>query len=135
VHDKIPDPLCPNEWLREDQWLLLKPVLYRVLNTQGPSNRQSDREFLTALAYLIKTNSTWRNLPPEMGDWHNVYMRFRRWEKTRVWAQLYRGLDENAIEQLRDIVGYAPSTDIINEECNYKSIRERLHEAIKMEVW
>ena len=32
--------------------------------------------------------SPWRDLPPSLGNWHNVYTRFSRWGKTGVWQRV-----------------------------------------------
>ena len=98
------DTINPDDWLSDAQWDVLRPVLLRIRNTQGPHERQSDREFLTAVAYLVKTGSPWRALPPQLGDWHAVYVRFRRWENARVWAYLKRDLDDRAIREISSIL-------------------------------
>jgi len=32
----------------------------------------SDRDFLEAVLYLVRSGSRWRDLPPELGYWHAV---------------------------------------------------------------
>ena len=53
---------------------------------------QCEREFLEAVLHLQRTGSPWRDLLPELGYWHAVSMRFRRWEARGVWARLWKNL-------------------------------------------
>ena len=59
----------------------------------------SDREFLEAMLHLNRTGSPWRDLPPELGYWHAVYMRFRRWEARGVWQRLWKNLQAERFAQ------------------------------------
>src|SRR5258708_19708277 len=58
----------------------------------GAPPAMTDREFLEAILYLNRTGCPWRDLPAELGYWHAVYMRFRRWGQRgvsrRLWQQL-----------------------------------------------
>jgi transposase len=109
--------------------------LRKIRNTQGPRERQSDRDFLTAVAYLIQNDIPWRNLPPELGDWHAVYMRFRRWEKARIWACLHRELDDRALSVIAPAFTSPASGEQGFAHASYMRISERLRRALKMPVW
>src|SRR5260370_13457546 len=58
----------------------------------GAPAELSDREFLEAVLHLNRTGCPWRDLPAELGYWHAVYMRFRRWEQRGVWRRLWQQL-------------------------------------------
>ena len=64
----------------------------------------TDREFLEALLYLNRTGSPWRDLPAELGYWHAVYMRFRRWEERGVWQRLWKNLQAEPFAQARELL-------------------------------
>ena len=124
--------------INDAQWAVLKPILFRVRNTQGPSKRQCDREFLNAVIWLIKTNSAWRDLPPEFGDWHAVYVRFRRWEESRTWAQIRKELDDRALKMLNDLLKNEKETNESEDENHkrkYMNVKSRLINAMNMPVW
>jgi transposase len=123
------------KWLSDSQWEILKPILFRIRNYQGPSKRQDDREFLNAVAYLIATNSKWRDLPTELGNWHSVYMRFRRWEDTRIWASIRIEIDDRNARKFADLLHCEDNREKCNIWRNYKNVRERLISSIEMEVW
>jgi transposase len=67
----------------------------------GKPSPQSDREFLEALIWEARTGSPWRDMPTEFGHWHNVYMRFRRWEQAGVWQRFWAGLQQEALEEAK----------------------------------
>ena len=64
----------------------------------------SDREFLEAMLHLNRTGSPWRDLPPELGYWHAVYMRFRRWEARGVWQRLWKTLHAEPFAKARGLL-------------------------------
>jgi putative transposase len=41
-----------------------------------------------AVLWVARTGSPWRDLPPELGNWHNVFTRFSRWGKSGVWQRV-----------------------------------------------
>ena len=61
----------------------------------------SDRAFLEALLYLCRTGVPWRDLPPALGVWSAIYMRFRRWEKSGLWERLWKTLQGAEFEDAR----------------------------------
>lgn len=70
----------------------------------GAPAGMTDREFLEALLHLNRTGSPWRDLPAELGYWHAVYMRFRRWEARGVWRRLWKNLQTERFAQARGLL-------------------------------
>jgi transposase len=128
--------LDSQNWLSEKQWMQLRPVLFRIRNTQGPSKRQSDRDFLTAIVYLIHTGQSWRKLPPELGDWMTVYVRFRRWEKSLTWAYLWRELDLFSLYEIKTLFidDAAEEKQTCTCQCGPMSVKTRLLKAVQMPI-
>jgi transposase len=69
----------------------------------GAPPAKSEREFIEAVLYLNRTGCPWRDLPSELGYWHAIYMRFRRWEKRGVWQRLWKNLQSEPFAQARAI--------------------------------
>lgn len=125
----------PADYLSDSTWAALKPLLFKIRNTQGPSKRQADRDFISAVAYLSRTGKPWRDLPPAFGNWHTVYMRFRRWEQARVWAELWIEMDDRAHDLFeRTFFHDSHDNHLECEKCK-GGIRTRLRRAIEMSVF
>jgi hypothetical protein len=62
-------------------------------------------------------------------------MRFRRWEKARIWADLHRELDDRALRMLDPAFARADDGESSRNNHGYLRISERLRKALKMPVW
>ena len=79
---------------------MLEKHLEEIRDGRGTKPEQSVREFLEAVLYLIRTGEPWRDLPPQLGSWHSVYCRFRRWEKAGYWLQLWQELSRPEVQKV-----------------------------------
>jgi transposase len=70
----------------------------------GAPGEMTDREFLEAVLHLLRTGCPWRDLPPALGYWHAVYMRFRRWEARGVWPRLWKNLQAEPFAGARGVL-------------------------------
>ena len=64
----------------------------------------SDRGFLEAVLYLNRGGCPWRDLPPQLGCWHAVYMCFRRWQERGVWKRFWQELQSEAFAGARELL-------------------------------
>jgi len=62
--------------LTEQEWQRIAVLLHRGA---GRPPQISDRDFLNAVLWKVKTGVPWRDLPLRFGSWKTVYSRFRRW--------------------------------------------------------
>jgi transposase len=86
-------------------WELLEPALQQAKHSAaGAPAELSDRAFLEAVLYLNRAGCPWRDLPVELGYWHAVYMRFRRWEQRGVWQRLWQQLQGPAFASARELL-------------------------------
>ncbi|MFE0488249.1 transposase [Streptomyces griseoaurantiacus] len=76
--------------LTDQEWELLAPLIPRA-STGRP--RVEDRRVINGMAYKIRTEISWRDLPERYGPWKTVYTRFRRYA-------LY-GIFTRALQQVR----------------------------------
>jgi putative transposase len=77
--------------LREDQWERIEDLLPGKPTDVGVTARDN-RLFVEAVLWILRTGSPWRDLPPELGNWHNTYTRFSRWGRTGVWQRVSEAL-------------------------------------------
>jgi putative transposase len=73
--------------LRNDQWERIEHLLPGKTTDPGVSAKDN-RLFLEAVLWIARTGSPWRDLPPQLGDWHNTYTRFSRWGRKGIWQRL-----------------------------------------------
>jgi transposase len=90
--------------ISDAMWKKMEPAVTAAKHSPaGAPPETSDREFLEALLFLNRTGSPWRDLPAELGYWHAVYMRFRRWEERGVWQRLWKNLQAEPFAQAREL--------------------------------
>src|SRR5476651_2899874 len=99
-------PKHPVRKLISDQvWKELEAAVQAARHSSaGAPPSMTDREFLEALLHLNRTGSPWRDLPTELGYWHAVYMRFRRWEARGVWQRLWKNLQAEPFAKARGVL-------------------------------
>ena len=91
--------------ISDSVWKQLEVAVSAAKHSQaGTPAEMTDREFLEAVLHLQRTGSPWRDLPPELGYWHAVYMRFRRWEARGVWQRLWQNLQAEHFAQARALL-------------------------------
>jgi putative transposase len=74
--------------LNDGQWAKLEPLLAGKLTDRG-ATAKNNRLFLEAVLWIMRTGAPWRDLPPELGNWHTTFTRFSRWSKTGVWDRVF----------------------------------------------
>lgn len=73
--------------LTDIMWEELSPLLPGQVGSRGTTARDT-RGFVEAVRWLGRTGVAWRDLPPHLGHWHRVYVRFTRWRDTGVWERV-----------------------------------------------
>jgi putative transposase len=73
--------------LRDDQWERIEDLLPGKASDRGVT-ATDNRLFVEAVLWILRTGSPWRDLPLELGSWHNTYTRFSRWGDTGVWQRV-----------------------------------------------
>ena len=81
--------------LRNDQWERIEHLLPGKASDRGVTAKDN-RLFVEAVLWIARTGSPWRDLPPQLGNWHNVYTRFSRWGKSGVWQQVIEAVRTDA---------------------------------------
>ena len=91
--------------ISDEVWKELEAAVKAAKHSRaGAPGAMTDREFLEALLHHNRTGSPWRDLPPELGYWHAVYMRFRRWETRGVWQRLWKNLQAEPFAKARGLL-------------------------------
>lgn len=96
------EPIEVRKLISDRLWQRLEPAVTAAKHSAaGAPPDLSEREFAGAVLYLNRTGCPWRDLPAALGDWHAVYMRFRRWEERGVWQRLWKNLQTPSFAQAR----------------------------------
>jgi transposase len=86
--------LTDNQWERLRRWL---PEPHRL----GRPITRSRRVLVNGIAWRVRTGSPWRDLPPAYGPWATVYWLFCAWQRSGVWALVWRSLQALARAEQR----------------------------------
>jgi len=57
--------------ITDELWESLEPLVKQAKHPAGAPPAQGDREFIEAVLFVARTGSPWRDLPPQLGHWHN----------------------------------------------------------------
>jgi len=60
----------------------------------------SHRDFINALLYVAENGCKWRRLPKDLGYWHAIYMRMRRWAEKGILDRIFQELQEELLVEL-----------------------------------
>jgi hypothetical protein len=91
----VPTPPRVQATLTEDEWLRVLPLLPPEKPARGRT-AHPHRPLVTAMVWVERTGASWRQVPPEVGPWHRVYNRYRRWRATGLWARITAALAPSA---------------------------------------
>jgi transposase len=80
--------------LRNDQWERIEHLLPGRASDPG-TTAKDNRLFLEAVLWVARTGAPWRDLPAQLGNWHNTYTRFSRWGKKGVWQRLIKAVSDD----------------------------------------
>ena len=77
--------------LTDERWEQLRPLL----PPQKPQTGRPaiDHRFIVeGMLWVVRTGSSWRELPERFGPWSTVSSRYQRWCKEGLWARILRVL-------------------------------------------
>ncbi|GAA3473653.1 hypothetical protein GCM10018965_082060 [Nonomuraea roseola] len=76
--------------LTDEEWERLLPLL--PVNPRQGGRWADHRTVINGVFFRVRTNITWRDLPPWYGNWKTVYNRHRRWSMDGTWEKILDGL-------------------------------------------
>jgi transposase len=90
------------QWVTDDDWLVLQPLFD---GRAGSPPKISNRTFLEAVVWKVRTGVPWRDLPEEFGPWKTIYSRFRRWATVGRFQAVFEALRVNVDNHWHSIDG------------------------------
>jgi len=76
-------------------WNLLEPLLPGRVGVWG-GIAKDNRQFINAVFWLLRSGASWRDIPPEFGNWKNIHRRFCRWRDKKIWEKILEVLTKEA---------------------------------------
>ena len=80
--------------LTDAQWAKIEPHCLGKRSDPGRSGADN-RLFLEAVLWKARTNSPWRDLPEEFGDWNTVFKRFDYWSERGVFETIFEAVSDD----------------------------------------
>src|SRR3954466_1658813 len=77
--------------LSDTVWEKIEALLPGKKSDRGVTAKDN-RLFLEAVLWRVRAGLPWPDLPAEFGNWNNVFKRFRRWVRTRVFDRIFKAL-------------------------------------------
>ncbi len=75
--------------IADEVWAKIEPILPRPRKKIKKGRpRMSDRQAMTAILYKLRTDCSWKILPPSLGAGSTIYDRFREWQAAGVFEKL-----------------------------------------------
>jgi transposase len=73
--------------LTDDQWKQIQLILPPQ---RPPTGRPAvdHRQIVEGILWIIRTGSSWRELPKRFGPWSTVASRYRRWRLEGLWTRI-----------------------------------------------
>lgn len=82
--------------LRDAQWEQLRPLLpAQKPRTGRPAT--DHRLVVEGMLWVVRTGSSWRELPERFGPWSTVASRYQRWCKAGIWEQIVQVLQAQVV--------------------------------------
>ncbi|WP_218080722.1 transposase [Anthocerotibacter panamensis] len=75
----------------DEQWAILQSLLPK--QPQGPGRpRTDDRKTLNGILWVLKTGSSWQDMPDVYGSRITCWRRFKAWATDGTWDRVWRSL-------------------------------------------
>ena len=80
--------------LSDADWDRISGMIIGRPDQKGSTGR-NNRMFFEGVLWIVRTGSTWRDLPIEFGEWNSVFRRFSRWSQKGVWQRIFEAMSDD----------------------------------------
>jgi transposase len=78
----------PRTMLTDEQWTKLRSIMLTI----GIYNKSKLRLTVEGILYRLRVGCPWRDLPPEFGNWNQIYKRFNAWSNSQKIRSIFQKL-------------------------------------------
>lgn len=79
--------------LTDERWTRIAPLLPPQRPQTGRTNHDH-RTILAGMLWVVRTGSSWRDLPEQFGPWETVHSRYSRWRHAGIWQHILNVFNE-----------------------------------------
>ena len=80
--------------LTDKEWDRIKDLIPPERTGKRGRPSKDNRTVINAIVWLLRTGAPWRDLPAEFGSWKSIYTRFRRWNISGLWQEIFTALSQ-----------------------------------------
>ena len=88
--------------MTDAEWERVRPLLPPQRPPTGRP-RHDHRTVLSGILWVLRTRSSWRDMPLELGKWETAYKRYRLWQDTGLWRRLLALLGDASIAESAEV--------------------------------
>jgi transposase len=88
----------------------INPLIISHYSRAGRPQKISNYQVFSAILYVLRTGIPWRDLPKGYGNWHSIYLRFKKGSDRGVWWNIILTLQQDNDIKMRVVM--ADSTTI-----------------------
>ena len=70
----------------------INPLIVSFYSAAGRPQKISNYQVFCASMYVLRTGSSWRDLPKVYGYWHSLYLRFKKGSDRGLWWKILQEL-------------------------------------------
>ena len=93
---KVGSVLCAEGGpLTNEEWEIVEPLIPQ----KPPAGRpyHDHRTVLGGILWVVRTGSSWREMPEEFGKWETAYRRYELWVKQGLWERILQALGKEGL--------------------------------------
>ncbi len=72
----------------------INSLIVNVYSAAGRPQKISNYQVFCAILYVLRTGSSWRDLPKIYGYWHSIYLRFKKGSDRGLWWKILQELQK-----------------------------------------
>jgi transposase len=73
----------------------INPLIVSCYSAAGRPKKISNYQVFSAILYVLRTGIPWRDLPSNYGNWHSIYLRFKKGSDRGVWWNILLKLQQD----------------------------------------
>ena len=81
------------------------PLIEENYIWKGRPPKISHYHVFCAILYILRTGTPWRDLPRLYGNWHAIYLRFKRGSERGLWWHILISLQQRRCLKLKIVLG------------------------------